>query len=163
MNVQVKIFCKEYDRTIEYQYIHMTCAYLLGTFTEVPGTDQTNFVVLGTYPDKDSAKAAVGNLAPAMMQDQYKNGITLYKLEHDSNKMYTFQKKDLQSAYDEIQKQQQHQLEQQLNQLQQQQEQLKKQLSTLKSGDGNDGNVRNAGPTVPTPTVAPTVTPTPSH
>ena len=135
----------------------MSCAYILGTFNEVPGTDQTNFVVLGTYVDKDSAKAAVGNLAPAMMQDQYKNGVTLYKLDHDKSKVYTFQKKDLKSAYEDIQKQQQKALEQQMDQLKQQQDQIQKQIDNLKSGDavapGMPGTMAPTMPVTPAPVV----------
>lgn len=110
-------------------------SYILGTHVAVPGTDQENFVVLGTYNDKDSAKAAVGNLAPAVVQGQYKNGITMYKLEHEENKVYTFTKNDLAHAYEKIQLQQQQQLEQQKQQLEQQQEQIQKQIENLK-GDG---------------------------
>jgi len=124
-----------------------SCAYVLGTFTPVPGSDQDNFVVLGTYPDKDSAKAAVGNLAPAVMQDQYKNGVSLYKIGDDS-KLYTFQKKDLKQAFEEVQKQQQQQLEQQVEQLKQQQEQIQKQIQNLKSGDSNTGTTPAAAPNV---------------
>lgn len=142
-----------------------TCAYIIGTFNEVPGTDQQNFAVLGTYPDKDSAKAAIGNLAPAMMQDQYKNGISLYKLA-DESKVYTFQKKDLQHTFEEIQKQQQQQLEQQVEQLKQQQDQIQKQIENLKSGPSSNssvaapGNAPNVAIQAPAPVVAPTITAT---
>lgn len=133
----------------------MACTFLLGTFNEIPGTDEKNFVVLGTYQDKDQAKQAVTNLAPSVMQDQYKNGITMYELKHDQNKVYTFQKKDLEKAYSEIQKQQQQQLESQKEQLKQQQEQIQKQIDSLKSGDNTSapGNVQAPPPISPAPMV----------
>jgi len=135
-----------------------SCAYLLGTTVPVPGSDQTNFVVLGTFLDKESAKAAVSNMAPAIMRDQYQNGVSLYKLDHEKSKLYTFQKKDLEQAYTDIQKQQQKQLESQVEQLQQQQEQLQKQIENLKSGNpvsAMPGNILPQPPLPPTPTPAP--------
>src|SRR6478735_1129939 len=99
----------------------MSSCYLVGTWNEVPGTDDKTFIVLGTYAQKEQAKAGIESLSPALMQGQYKSGITLYELNHEKSKLHTFQKEDLKSAYENIQKQQKQQLEQQKQQLQQQQ------------------------------------------
>jgi len=122
------------SKRIRITHSDMSKTYIVGTFNEIPGTDKTNFVILGTFPDKNAAKASINNLAPAVMQNQYRNGVSLFELDHKANKIYTFDKKDLKTAYDVIQKQQTEQLERQRQQLEAQKSQIQKQIDDLKSG-----------------------------
>ena len=78
-------------------------AFIVATFTDVPNSDLKNFVVLGSYPTKEDAKIAVGSLASAVVEGTYKN-VTIYKIDTDANKIYTFEKQDLQDAYEDQQK-----------------------------------------------------------
>lgn len=131
----------------------MSSFYIVGAVNQVPGTDQKNFVVLGSFNDKDQAKQAITNLAPAMMQGQYENGVALYKLDHEKNLVHNFKKKDMKEAYDSFKQQQAQQLQQQKDQLKAQLDQLDEQLKNIKSGDSDNVNQGPATAGVPQPGV----------
>jgi phosphodiesterase/alkaline phosphatase D-like protein len=111
----------------------MKCAYILGTFNDIPKTDESNFILLGTFRTKEEAKQAVSNMASAVVKhDLYKNGVTIYELKHENNKIRTFVKKDFEHIYTENRKKQLQDLESQDKQLQQQRTQIQKQIDELK-------------------------------
>lgn len=109
----------------------MTSTFILGTYHDIPGTNDKNFVVLGTFADKNAAKASLKNFATAAQQDQYKNGIGLFELDHDKNHLYTFGKKELAALHEAQQLEQKQQLQQQKAQLEQQQQQLAEQINQI--------------------------------
>ena len=84
--------------------------YIVGSELTVPGatnedgSERKHLVVLGTYQLKEEAKAAVQGLAPAVINGQY-DQLSIFSVEEE-NKLYTFSKKELQSSYDELMKQQ---------------------------------------------------------
>jgi len=85
--------------------------FIVGTFIDIPGatnedgSQRSHFVVMGTYPSKSEAKAAIEGLAPSVFSGQYET-LSIYELHPEENKVYTFHKKELKDAFTKFQEQQ---------------------------------------------------------
>lgn len=71
--------------------------FLLASYNQINDSIK-NFVVFGAYNTVEEAKHALNALSPIVMEDRFEN-ITLYEIDQEKNKVYTFEKSDLSSAY----------------------------------------------------------------